>query len=233
MQGKIMSSYLAQRTLSFIVFILCFYSNIANANFYSSEQVLRFVNSIEPHDEKQLSVLVRKLTAPFNNDYNKAQAIAYWIASRIYYDHYLYNNGAQTKLRKDYKGQSAKQLIKSKMGICGDFANLFAEMCQKANVKAFTITGYAYPAYYSKKNDSGSFHAWNYFKYKRKKIYVDPAFMASGRVEVEGKGRSRDHRKAYRKLKKSSQINDINTFYFDFDYENEIKTRNYVHQELN
>ena len=45
------------------------------------------------------------LEKPFDNDYDKAKAIAFWIASHIYYDEYLYNNGgaSRSKLAESHK----------------------------------------------------------------------------------------------------------------------------------
>ena len=37
--------------------------------------------------------LARYLTRPYHNDYDKLQAIAYWIASHIAYDGYKYSGG--------------------------------------------------------------------------------------------------------------------------------------------
>lgn len=215
----------------------CFYADYATATNYPSSRIKRFATHTPRKVEDNISTLVAHLVKPLDDDYDKAKMIAYWIASHINYDEYLYNNGGTTKLIKRYKGQSARELLKSRVGICGDFAELFVEMCRKAGIKAYEVQGYAYPAGHSltlsQKKSSG--HAWNYFKYKNRKILVDTTFMAHGRTGVKGGARNLAHKRALKEIKYDnkykSQTNDFDEFYFDFDYKKEARQRKYKHEE--
>ena len=204
---------------------------------YTSLQIERFVNKT-PHDtEKNISSLVSYLTKPFDNDYDKAKAIAFWIASHIYYDEYLYNNGSATRLRKNYLGQDARELLRSRVGICGDFAELFETMCKKAGIRVGAIHGYAYPAnkYLSASTKHNSGHVWNYFIYNGDKFYVDTTFMAKGSTGIKGSasqlGRRRAINNIRKKNKKESKINEFDKFYFDFNYKDEEYKRRYKRKE--
>ncbi len=209
----------------------------AEARHYSSQQIERYVNRTPREDENNLSTLVSYLTKPFDNDYDKAKAIAFWIASRINYDAYLYNNGKMSRLIKNYDGQEPLELLRSRVGICGDFANLFMAMCRKAGVRAYYIKGFAYPAGQSltatDRRNSG--HAWNSFSYQGEKIYVDTTFMAKGKTAVSGSASQTGRRRALIDVKKDnkrkSQINDFDDFYFDFTYKDEKQKRRYQRQE--
>ncbi len=227
------------KTVLFYITFLLFvsFSIDANAFNYSSERIERYVNKTPRKYENNISSLVSFLVKPLDDDYDKAKAIAFWIASRINYDEYLYNNGGVTKLRNKYKGQSPRELIKSRVGICGDFAELFKEMCRKAGIKAHYVTGYTYPegVRLTSKVKANSAHAWNYFVYKGKKIYVDTTFMAKGRTGVKGRANNLNRNRALKQIKREnkrkSEINEFDEFYFDFNYKDETKIRNYKRVE--
>lgn len=207
------------------------------AKYYSSAQIERFVNKTPRDTEKNISSLVAFLEKPFDNDYDKAKAIAFWIASHIYYDEYLYNNGGATRLRKKYNGQSAKDLLRTRVGICGDFAELFETMCKRAGIRVGTISGYAYPAnkYLSSSVKRNSGHAWNYFIYKGDRIYVDTTFMSKGATGIKGSASELNRRRALNHIRKQnkreSQVNSFDEFYFDFDYKDEEYKRRYKRKE--
>lgn len=221
----------------FTIIISLFLNSLAEAKNYSSAQITTYVNKIPREQENKLDTLVKYLIAPFDNDYDKAKAIAFWIASRINYDEYLYSNGKTSKLLKTYTGQSPKELINSRVGICEDFSNLFKELCRRAKIRASVITGYAYPAGISlsanKRRNSG--HAWNAFIYNNKKIFVDTTFMARGTMKVEHSQNNMNRRRALKDVKREnktkSQINDFDEFYFDFTYKDEKSKRKYIHKE--
>ena len=222
-----------------IFFTACFlcFSSATEAKHYSSNQIERFVNKTPRDIENNIPKLVSYLTKPFDNDYDKAKAISFWIASRISYDEYLYNNGGATRLRSTYFGQKPKELLQSRVGICGDFAELFKEMCNRAGIRAYNIRGYAYPSNVrltsSQKRNTG--HVWNYFIFNNKKIYVDTTFMAEGRTGVKGSGSSMNRNRALRKIKNSNkykaEITSFDNFYFDFDYAREKQIKKYKREE--
>ena len=89
------------KRLSLLIFsvIFClttFCCHAANVRRYTSAQIKSYVDNTPRNVENNIAPLVRYLTKPFNDDYDKAKAIAYWIASRIYYDDFLYS-GTDTK----------------------------------------------------------------------------------------------------------------------------------------
>lgn len=229
------------RTFLFILslFFTLFVQTDALATNYPSARIKRYVNKTPRDKEQSINSLVSYLIKPLDDDYDKAKAIAFWIAGHISYDEYLYNNGQTTKLIKTYRGQDARELLKSRVGICGDFAELFVEMCQKAGIRANVVHGYAYPgskALSENKLKRGSFgHAWNYFKYKDKKIYVDTTFMSKGSTGVSSRISNYSHKKALREVQRDnkykSQVNDFDEYYFDFDYKDEMRKKHYIHHE--
>ena len=206
---------------------------------YSSEQIASYVSKTPRKAENNIAPLVRYLTQPFSDDYDKAKAIAFWIANRISYDEYLYDSdgGGSTYLFNSYKPQSTSDLLRSRAGICMDFANLFQAMCRKAGITTRIVRGYVYPAgkAFSASIRKNYGHAWNYFYYKGKKIYVDTTFMAGGRLAADKYPNSSKRRRALYNLKKEnkkqSKASPVYVYYFDFTYEDEESSRNQTRRE--
>lgn len=215
--------------------VLCCFS--ADAKQYSSAEIQRYVNQTPREAENKLSSLTAYLTAPFDNDYDKAKAIAFWIASRINYDEYLYSNGKTSRLIKRYDGQTPQELLNSRVGICSDFANLFYNLCRRAKIRAGVVHGYAYPSGHSLTTSlrRNSAHAWNYFTYKNNKIYVDTTFMAQGTTGIRGSQNNLNRQRALKDIqrqnKKISKINNFDDYYFDFNYKDEKSRKKYIHKE--
>ncbi len=206
---------------------------------YTSRQIAEYAKSTPQGVENDISSLVKYLTAPFDNDYDKAKSIAYWIASHIYYDTFLYNSAENkdTYLRTTYQEQTPSKLLQSKVGICVDYAELFSAMCRKAGITARKVNGYVYPSNlaYSKSVRDNYAHAWNYFYYRGKKVYVDTTFMAGGRLDSDKYPNSSKRKQALYKFKQEnkrhSQTAPIYPYYFDFSYSKEKIERKRTRRE--
>ena len=206
---------------------------------YSSKQIAAYVRKAPSDVEKNIAPLVKYLTEPFDNDYDKAKSIAFWIASHIYYDSYLYNgtDNKDTYLRKSYQEQTPAKLLRSRVGICVDYAALFQAMCRKAGITVRTVNGYAYPAHlaFSASVRRNYAHAWNYFYYRGKKIYVDTTFMAGGSLDADEYPNSAKRKRALYQFKKQNkekeQTASIYGYYFDFSYKDEVSQKNLIHRE--
>lgn len=231
------TKFMKRYFFTFLLFFAFAFMGIANARDYTPNQIKNYVDRTPRKVENYIPSLAKYLSEPFDNDYDKAMAIAFWIASRINYDEYLYNDGKTSRLINNYRGQKPSQLILSRVGICEDFTDLFITLCRQAGVNARKVVGYAYPAgkyiSYAQKRSTG--HAWNYFIYKGKKVYVDTTFMAKGSTGVRGVQNHQNRRRALNKVKRDNKresvINNFDAFYFDFDYKDEIKKRKYKHEE--
>lgn len=226
------------RFLCFLCAFLFLGITIAYATNYPSSRIRRYATNTPRQVEDDVATLTRHLIRPLDDDYDKAKMIAFWIASHINYDEYLYSNGKTSKLIKGYRGQSPQEVLNSRVGICGDFTELFTAMCKQAGIFVHEVHGYAYPARMSPSNAQKRDHfghVWNYFNYRGQKIYVDTTFMADGRTGTSGGSRNLAHKSALRKIKDnnqfSSKVNSFDEYYFDFDYKKEKREKGYIHQE--
>lgn len=184
------------------------------------EHVLNAPNS------RTLSSLTYYLTKPYRNDYSKARAIAYYIASHIAYDEYLFNNGKKTPLSTQKR--KPDDILQSRVGICSDFALLFTKMCQIAGIRAQTVHGNIFDLDERMRvihSHNPTQHAWNYFEYRGRKVFVDTTFMAGGTTGYDSYVTDIKHRRAVDKLKKENNTYSVNPYYFDFDPKQEAEQR--------
>ena len=219
------------------IFILKFFlilSFIFSQNVYASDErhewYMNFVSNVPETYEDNLNSLVRYLSGPMRNDYDKAQAFAYWIAAHIIYDQYLYQNGAVTKLRKRYENQTPEDLLESRVGICGDFANLFNAMCARAGIKSGYVSGYTFEPgerKSSKRDRDNNAHGWNYFMFGTTKVFVDTTWMAEGKLSVNGAVSSANRRRAIKKNERENkgEVYPVDPYYFDFSYKSEYRDK--------
>lgn len=219
--------------------IVCFVLGIlllvqaAGATDYLANRAFRTPTNVE----KNKYSLVHHLTKGLEDDYDKLKVIAYWIASHIAYDDYKYSNekGLNTKeLRLQY------DILEKKSGICGDFAQLFADMANIANAgKVSIVHGYVLEnvksvkrKYRRKDVKNLTGHAWNLVKLQDRKFFVDTTWMARSTLRQNTSSRvsSLNHRKDLRKQGRNHEANqNINEFYFDFTPKTEVREYKQLH----
>ncbi len=188
-----------------------------------NNNMVAYINRISPKDEKNLNKLTRYLVKPYGSDYEKAMSIAYYLASRVAYDDYLYQTNHSLSLKT--RPKKAKAILKNKAGIGVDFASLFVLMCQKAGLKAYMQYGFVLPAEerLQPHNKREKKHVWSYFFHEGRKVYVDCAFMSGGRTSfptfIKEQGQKQTRSNTDKMF--ANKIYPINSFYFDFDYASE------------
>ena len=185
--------------------------------------------------------LTQYLIKPFDNKLDRLRVIAYWMASHISYDGYKYNG----KVNKRNIGYHY-DVFKARTGICEDFALLFQEMSQYAGVRGVKIeTGYVvdtkalrkqYPSHLLKKADG---HAWNSIKIGDKVYFIDTTWMAPQKITPKNSStfNSLSHKleikKRSRTTIKKKVTTDINTYYFLFTPQDEVRIHKQQHFPTN
>ena len=120
------------------------------------------VNEFTAIDKKALSIpdsfttttagISKYITANFTSDKEKARAVFVWVASNIHYDieNMFAINFYETEADKISKP------LKTRKGICEDYAALFNDICHKCGIPSYTIEGY------TKQNGFTDYipHAW-------------------------------------------------------------------------
>jgi len=114
------------------------------------------MNSHAPRSKaKNPYALANYLTAKYDDNASKSYAISYWITHRIKYDYKGYiNNRTQT--------YSSEKVLKKRKALCGEYSNLYKEMCEWVGIQTLVVEGYA-KEFDFLENDIvyNSNHAWN------------------------------------------------------------------------
>jgi transglutaminase/protease-like cytokinesis protein 3 len=123
--------------------------------------------------------LAEKIKADFTTEEEKARAIFTWIALNIHYDlksYYSQSSNPQIaysfsseeeRLNKEqkFRRDSAAKLLRTKKGVCQDYASLFHTLCELVGLKCMTIAGTSKTVLnHIGKLPKASDHAWNAVK---------------------------------------------------------------------
>lgn len=216
-----------------LFYIMLFISTVCQAHAANDMLKRRAFNAPE-NISTNVHSLTKYLIQPCDNDYDKLYVIAYWIASHISYDEYQYRNGKVDKRMNNYQGN----ILKEKAGVCGDFAQLFADMANIANVRHVEVVeGYVLKKQtllkktYRKKDMPAVGHAWNQAEINGRRFYIDTTFMSGNRVSPSSNFTTNLKHKL--DLKKNGRQNQVYTNvtddYFDFTPKQEIKKKHMLH----
>ena len=87
---------------------------------------------------KTTDLIANYIIANFSSDNDKSRAIFIWVASNIQYD--IDNMFAINFYEK--KEDKIAKTLKTRKGICENYASLFTDICIKSGLKSFVIEGY-------------------------------------------------------------------------------------------
>ncbi|WP_410514109.1 transglutaminase domain-containing protein [Paenibacillus sp. BR2-3] len=108
------------------------------------------------------------------SDEKKARLLYDWVGSRISYDYAKAENYEQNRI---WHEQSPQDTFDTRLGVCIDYARLYAVMARSQNLQVRVVTGQGY-------DGRGGYgpHAWNevYIKERQAWIPLDPTWAQSG-----------------------------------------------------
>ena len=107
-------------------------STLSNEEKKSIERKSRWIS---PKHSKFPTTLSVKLTKDLVSDQSKVYAITYWIAKNIKYDYSAFLSNTLSR-------HTSKEILKKRRALCSEYAELFNEMCEAAELKSETISGY-------------------------------------------------------------------------------------------
>lgn len=144
--------------MKLLKFILLFF--IATQTIFAQKAT---VNEFSAIDKKALQIpdsltkttdlIASYINSNFSTDKDKSRAIFIWVASNIQYD--IENMFAINFYEK--KEDKIAKPLKTRKGICENYASLFTDICIKSGIKSFVIEGY------TKQNGFTDYipHAWS------------------------------------------------------------------------
>lgn len=143
------------KTINFILFLVVatqtVFAQKTTVNDYTTidKKALLLADSLT----KTTDQIANYITSNFTTDKDKSRAIFIWIASNIQYD--VDNMFAINFYEK--KDEKIAKPLRTRKGICENYASLFTDICIKSGIKAFVIEGY------TKQNGFADYipHAWS------------------------------------------------------------------------
>jgi Uncharacterized protein involved in cytokinesis, contains TGc (transglutaminase/protease-like) domain len=123
-----------------LLFILCFCTTVALTAQTNDEYAAIDAKMLQIPDSstKSTQSIARYINSKFTDKHDKIRAIYHWITKNIQYD---IKNMYATNLHEDTKGLADK-LLKSRKGVCIDYAMLFNNIAQQAGIKSYVIQGF-------------------------------------------------------------------------------------------
>ena len=152
------------------------------------------LNAPQVKSEKEIDALMEYLVKPFHNDIEKARAIFAWIVYNIDYDEYRAGLMKNPHLRQRLSQlPTPEHILKTRLGVCEDIANLYQELAAKAGLNVQAVDGWTNTdPRMLKKAEIG--HRWLVINVAGSWEYLDPTW-AMGQTsrgvfsDVSGNGR--------------------------------------------
>ena len=132
---KIISRLL--KVLCLLLLITEFHANVDIANNIDTNAIQKQSRRVKKKYTKSPTVLAAHLTKDLSDDPSKIIAITYWITKNIKYDYSSF-------LSNTLKRHTSKEILKRRIALCGEYAQLFNEMCESLGIQTSTINGYAH-----------------------------------------------------------------------------------------
>ena len=172
---------------------------ITNFSYAQSYAIVDSIITNYPKSFDSSQKLAEKINTDFKTEEEKARAIFTWIATNIHYDLKAYYSQSsnpriaysfsseEERIQKEQKFRydNAKKLLRTKKGVCEDYASLFHTLCEFVGLKCMTITGTSKTDLnHIGKLPKASDHAWNAVKVGESWRLIDVTW-ASGIVNLE------------------------------------------------
>ncbi len=132
--------------------------------------------------QKSIPELALFLTKQETSPFDKVERIYEWITENIQYDY------DKLTSRKTFVGTNPEKILKSRKGICSDYAELMNAMLDKIGIKSETIPGYTHNAHWHAGDtlfEEG--HAWIAMQIEEEWYLADPTWDAGyvGRIPAK------------------------------------------------
>lgn len=123
--------------------------------------------------EDPTETLAKSITAYSRSDSEKVYAIYRWIASNIQYDTELrFSKKLQKKIYTSEENV-VDNVLDRKMALCGGYAFLFRDLCERVNIPVKVVHGFTKPIEGQPQNYKQPNHTWNAVKLNGKWQLLD------------------------------------------------------------
>ncbi len=117
-----------------------------------------------------LEEISEDLTKNIDSELSRVRSLYSFVINYLDYDHEAYKNGNRRI------NQSSNDILERRRAVCWGYAQLFKELCEYADIEAYTISGYSnlFQTDFSKPD-----HAWNVVKIKDEYHLIDVTWASN------------------------------------------------------
>ena len=153
-----------------------------------------------------LSRLVDYLIRPYQkNEHLKARVLFAWMVYHLSYDQFKADNLAGKTRDRKPRVLNSGDAFKTRIGVCGDFADLFVKMANRAGLKAVRIDGVAGEKL-TRATAPAAAHAWNAVRIDKEWYLLDVTWAMGGDFAVFQEMKEiNDYKKAVRERRKHTE----------------------------
>ena len=131
-----------------------------------------------PENMVRIEDIIRQVNATADNDTSKFFLIAGWIHDNLSFDVNRLDEGGNIP--------SYDQVLKSRKGLCGDYAALFSELCTRLKLENEIIEGYVQEMGAKEIRTAETNHAWNVVKLGTEWFHCDLLWMSGSIKNTAG-----------------------------------------------
>ena len=132
-----MISLLSRFLIVFTTTVIFFTAHASTHYFIDTTKIQKKSRRVKKKFARSPTVLAAHLTKDLSDNPSKIIAITYWIAKNIKYDYKAF-------LSNTLKRHTTKEILKRRIALCGEYAQLFNEMCESVGIQSSTINGYVH-----------------------------------------------------------------------------------------
>lgn len=130
----------------------------------------------------EVKSLSDQICAGITNDYDKARALAQWVALNMYYDNDAAKNGVtDEELTLDF-------VLENHRSVCFGWTNLYSALCQAQGIECYNASGSVVTGsrcFLQTNSSDERAHSWNMVVIDGRKIWVDTVWNSSNNYENE------------------------------------------------
>lgn len=147
-------------------------------------------NDLELHKSilDKLQSLSDEICIDSNTDYDKVNAIAYYVAENIYYNDVSADNSVTAETI------SIENVLKTNSATCAGYSNLFSALCNMHNIYCVNLRGGTFSDSFTSEYllNIPINHEWNAVMIDNKWIFVDVTWLSNNRYTENGYEKSDD-----------------------------------------
>lgn len=121
-----------------ILLCLIYLSLVANAQENGFNEIDRLALNIPAEQTSTTADIASYIKAHFDSDQKKVRAIYTWVASNIKYD----KKSIHPVILDEDNEQKITGTLRTRKGVCENFAAVFNDVCLKSGLKSFVVEGY-------------------------------------------------------------------------------------------